>query len=187
MTSADNARLEAAFGGLVHDPALVARLDRALLRMRRAVVRPPTAQVPIPAIGRTVDVAKVAACLSIGDLEALDDPTVPVSVKDVAAALSLEHSTASRLLAETETEGLISRRTDPDDRRRTVVHLTDTGRAVVAQSVSIRTWVMDAFLADWTSEELRDFAELVEKFSASIEARSEDVLAGALARVHDAG
>ncbi len=186
MASADNARIEAAFSGRTHDAALVERLDRALLQMRRTVVRPPTAQVPIPALQRTVDVAKVAACLAVGDLEALDDSAVPASVKDVAAALSLEHSTASRLLVETEAEGLIARTVDPRDRRRTVVHLTDTGRAVVAQSVSIRTWAMDAFLSDWSARELRDFTELVEKFSASIAARHDEVIDTVLQRVHDA-
>ena len=73
-------RIEAAFGMRSHDAALIERLDRALLRMRRTVVRPQTAEVPIPALGRTVDVAKIAACLSIADLESLDDPPDLVTV-----------------------------------------------------------------------------------------------------------
>jgi DNA-binding MarR family transcriptional regulator len=178
-------RIEAAFGTRSHDAALIERLDRALLRMRRTVVRPQTAEVPIPALGRTVDVAKIGACLSIADLESLNDPAEPVTVKDVAAALNLEHSTASRLLADAEAEGLVTRSPHQTDRRRTVVQLSETGRAVVEQSATIRGWVMDAFLAEWTATELSTFADLVERFSTTIEARGDAVIAAAIQRVHD--
>ena len=171
-------------GGPAHDPALITRLDRALLRMRHTVVRPETTAVPIPALSRTVDLAKVLACLAISDLADLDDAGAagsPVTVKDVALALSLEHSTASRLLAEAEAEGLVERSTDPTDRRRTQVRLTGTGDAVVQQSSAIRTWAFDAILAGWDTEQLRTFTELVEKFSDTIEERSAAVIHAAMA------
>ncbi len=169
---ADAAPLQAT----IHDPALIERLDRALLRMRRTVVRPETNSVPIPALQHPVDLAKVMACLVISDVRGLDDPPQPVTVKDVALALGLEHSTASRLLAETEAEGLIQRGTDPADRRRTVVQLTSTGDVVVAQSSAIRAWAIDLMLAEWDPTELHSFAELVEKFTSTIDARSEAVI-----------
>ena len=95
--------------------------------------------------------------------------------------LSLEHSTASRLLAEAEAEGLVERSTDPTDRRRTQVRLTGTGDAVVQQSSAIRTWAFDAILAEWDTEQLRTFTELVEKFSDTIEERSAAVIHAAMA------
>ena len=159
-----------------HDPALIGRLDRALLRMRRTVVRPETNSVPIPALQHRVDLAKVMACVAISDLQGLDDPPQPVTVKDVAVALGLEHSTASRLLAETAAEGLIQRSTDPADRRRRVVELTDTGDMVVSQSSAIRAWAIDLMLAHWDPAELHTFAVLVEKFTSTIDARSEAVI-----------
>lgn len=159
-----------------HDPALIRRLDRALLRMRRTVVRPETNSVPIPALQHPVDLAKVMACLAVSDLQGLDDPPGPVSVKNVALALGLEHSTASRLLAETEAEDLVHRTTDPGDRRRTVVTLTATGDIVVSQSSAIRAWAMDLMLARWDPAELRTFAELIEKFTETIDARAESVI-----------
>jgi DNA-binding MarR family transcriptional regulator len=175
-----------ASAALAHDPGVIARLDRALLRMRHTVVRPEITSVPIPALQRTVDLAKVMACLVIADLQGLEDPTRPVTVKDVAAALELEHSTASRLLSETEAEGLIVRSTDPTDRRRTVAALTSTGQAVVEQSSTIRAWAIDTMLSEWSATDLAAFTELVEKFSATIEARSETVLRAAVQRFHDA-
>ena len=175
-----------ALGTAWHDPALIERLDRALLRMRRAVVRPESTSVPIPALQRTVDLAKIMACLAISDLQDPDDAMRPVTVKDVAAALALEHSTTSRLLADTEAEGLIRRTTDSQDRRRTVVHLTETGHAVVEQSATIRAWSIDALLAEWTPEELSSFTDLIEKFSATIATRSDHVMAAGIQRFRDA-
>lgn len=174
-----------ASGARAHDPAVIERLDRALLRMRHTVVRPEITSVPIPALQRTVDLAKVMACLVIADLQGLEDSSGPVTVKDVASALELEHSTASRLLTETEAEGLVIRSTDPTDRRRTLAELTSTGQAVVEQSSAIRTWAIDTMLSEWSSRDLATFTELVERFSATIESRSEAVLRAAVQRFQD--
>ena len=182
----DTASQGSASSARAHDPAVIERLDRALLRMRRTVVRPEITSVPIPALQRAVDLAKVMACLVIADLQDLEGPHRAVTVKDVAAALELEHSTASRLLTETEAEGLIVRSTDPTDRRRTVVELTATGQAVVEQSSAIRVWAIDSMLSEWPSQDLATFTELVERFSATIESRSEVVLRAAIQRFHDA-
>lgn len=162
-----------------HDPALIRRVDRALLQMRRRVVRPETNSVPIPALEHPVDFAKVMACLAVSDLQGLADPPGPVTVKDVALALGLEHSTASRLLAETAAEGFVHRTTDPADRRRTVVTLTTTGDMVVTQSSEIRAWAIDLMLAEWASTDLQTFAGLIERFTETIDARAETVIAQA--------
>lgn len=174
------------FSARTHDPAIIERLDRALLRMRHTVVRPEITSVPIPALQRTVDLAKVMACLVIADLHGLADPPRPVTVKDVAAALELEHSTASRLLTETEAEGLIIRSTDPTDRRRTAAALTPTGQAVVEQSSAIRTWAIDAMLSEWSTPDLHAFTHLVERFSSTIESRSDEVLHAAIQQFNSA-
>lgn len=165
-----------------HEAEVIERLDRALLRMRRVVVRPEITSVPIPAAGRTIDIAKVMACLAIADLAQPEDHVAPVAVKDVAATLALEHSTTSRLLAETETAGLVRRRTDPADRRRTTVELTATGRAVVEQSAAIRTWAIDNLLSGWEPADVVTFTELIERFTATIDARIPDVVAAAVHR-----
>ena len=171
----------------IHDPLVLQRLDRALLRMRRSVVRPEITVVPIPALDRSVDLAKVMACLAVSDLNALADPHPTVSVKDVAAALELDHSTASRLLVDMEAEGLIARSSDPVDRRRTVVELTSTGQAVVQQSSAIRTWAIDLMLAEWSETDLAEFTRLVERFGSTVESRMRLVIEAAIERVSHPG
>ncbi len=171
----------------IHDPETLQRLDRALLRMRRSVVRPEIVAVPIPALDHSVDLAKVMACLAVSDLHALAEPHPTVTVKDVAAALELDHSTASRLLVDMQAEGLIERSSDPADRRRTVVDLTPTGEAVVRESSSIRTWAIDMMLAEWSEADLAEFTRLVERFGATIESRMPGVLQAAIERVSRSG
>lgn len=167
----------------IHDPETLQRLDRALLRMRRSVVRPEIVAVPIPALDHSVDLAKVMACLAVSDLHALAEAHPTVTVKDVAAALELDHSTASRLLVDMQAEGLIERSSDPADRRRTVVDLTPTGQAVVRESSSIRTWAIDMMLAEWSEADLAEFTRLVERFGTTIESRMPMVLQAAIERV----
>ena len=159
-----------------HDLVLIKRLDRALLRLRHALVRPDISSVPIPALQRTVDLAKVLACVVIADLSERADTTRPVTVKDVAQALTLEHSTVSRLLSETEAEGFVTRSTDPADRRRTVVTLTGAGESLAAQSSALRTWSLRTLLAEWPASDVGALTELVERFGATIESRSGEVL-----------
>jgi DNA-binding MarR family transcriptional regulator len=145
------------------------RLDRALLRIRGLLVRPFTSALPIPSLGRCVDLAKVMACFAID--EAGDAEQGELSVKAVATALQLEHSTASRLLAETEAEGLVERHPDPGDRRRTLVSLTDRGRSVVADTAALRTEAIARVFADWSEEDLATLTGMLERMEATFRAK----------------
>ena len=106
---------------------LVDTLDKAFRRLRKSMVRPPAGSVPVPALGRQLDMAKVFACDAVAELS---ERSTAVAVKDVAAELDLEHSTVSRLLGEIEDDGLVTRGVDPADRRRTTrgAHPAGTGR-----------------------------------------------------------
>ena len=81
--------------------------------MRRLVTRPPSASVPMPGLGRPVDLSKVLACEALAELSRGG----PVTITDLSTAMHLERSTVSRLVGEAEAEGLVERGTHPDDRR----------------------------------------------------------------------
>lgn len=164
-----------------HEPATVERLDRALLSARRALTLPELTSMPLPELDRGIDPAKALACMAIADL-LHDQPDRTVTVKDVAGALSLEHSTVSRLLADTEALGLISRTADTEDRRRTTVTLTPMGQHVVGEIVAIRTWALSEVLAEWPDEDLGRLAELIEGFSAAVRQNLERVILDATER-----
>lgn len=166
MTAAPQTGADAplATGDHLPDP-LVDSLDRSIRRMRRVMLRPMAALVPVPALGRQLDVSKIFACDTVAELLATRES---VSVKDVAAALQLEHSTVSRLLGEVEAEGLLARAQDPADRRRTIVTLTDLGQQVVAQATLTTRQFTKMLLADWPREDVEDLQRLLGKLADTV-------------------
>ena len=147
---------------------LVDSVDKTFRRLRKATVKPPAAQLPMPCLGRPLDVAKIFACDAVADLAELGSP---VSVKDVALALDLEHSTVSRLLGELEEDGLIIRGVDPGDRRRTTIGLTELGRAVVADATTMSRFFTRILLAEWTRDEVDELARVMTRLAATIHDR----------------
>ena len=61
----------------------------------------------------------------------------PRTVGALGEALDLDSSTLTPLLKRLETSGLITRDRDPEDERRVIVALTDKGRALRDQAVTI--------------------------------------------------
>ena len=59
---------------------------------------------------------------------------VDLSQLELAQELELEPATVSRLLMEMETEGLVTRRRDPDDKRRVLMAVTRSGAALLARA-----------------------------------------------------
>lgn len=145
--------------------------------LRRATARPPVNELPIPGLGRRVDLAKVMACVALREL-AQDQATV--AVKDLAAHLQLEHSTASRLMGEAEDEGLVVRTADPADRRRTTVALTETGQRVVDGATDAQTAFLSILLTDWPDADVAQLARLLERLRHTVEERRGDLHAVAI-------
>ncbi|MFM6966285.1 MAG: MarR family winged helix-turn-helix transcriptional regulator [Rhodoluna sp.] len=145
--------------------SLVDSLDRAIRRLRKSMIRPPAGLVPVPSLGRQLDMAKIFACDAVAELSARGDS---VSVKDVASELDLEHSTVSRLLGEMEDDGLVARGSDPSDRRRTTVALTDLGRAVVVDATTMTRFFMRLMLSDWPVEDVESLTRLLGRLADTV-------------------
>ncbi len=147
---------------------LVDSVDKTFRRLRKATVKPPAAQLPMPCLGVPLDVAKIFACDAVADLA---EHGSPVSVKDVALALDLEHSTVSRLLSELADDGLIIRGMDPGDRRRTTVELTELGHEVVAEATTMSRFFTRILLAEWTRDEVDELARVMSRLAVTIHDR----------------
>lgn len=141
--------------------------DRIQRRMRPLISRPPVGQVPMPSLGRPLDVSKLIALDVLLELTAVG----PVSVKDLAEHLGLEHSTVSRLLTELEDEGLVVRSTDPDDKRRRTVVLTELGAAVAAESKHLARLFAHQLFLDWDPDELRQFLSMLDRLVETAHSR----------------
>ncbi len=164
--------------------ALIDSLDRAFRRLRKSMVKPPGGQVPVPSLGRQLDMAKIFACDAIAELS---ESSRSVSVKDVAAGLDLEHSTVSRLLGEIEDDGLLVRGTDPADRRRTTVALTDLGRAVVSDATAMSRFFTRILLEEWDRADVEQLTGLMTRLAETVQARLQELPTLAMAefcRVH---
>lgn len=145
---------------------LVDRIDRTLMRMRRLAIKPVPGELPSRAGDHPLSGAKMLACTLLADIQQHRDGAI--AIKDVASFLDLEHSTASRLMSELEADGLIERGTDPEDRRRTTIRLTDAGMQVVDGLTEVRRWVMLRVLEGWDSAELErlvhDLERVIDQF-----------------------
>src|SRR5215207_1767712 len=61
------------------------------------------------------------------------DTEAPLSQRELAQRLRLEKSTVSRLVADLESRGLLTRQRDPDNRRAYRLHITAEGRRAHAR------------------------------------------------------
>ena len=146
--------------------AAVESLDHAFMHLHRLKMMKPTDGIYVPELGRSVDVAKVFACLSVAELTAArTESGEPVTVKDVAQMSHLEHSTVSRLLGDGEQEGLVVRGPHPGDGRRTTVTLTADGQCALDAFAASRVAFISNFLAAWDVDDIAKLAELLERLA----------------------
>jgi DNA-binding MarR family transcriptional regulator len=143
-------------------------LDRALLEVRRLVNRPGYRQRLLGPLGRRVELSTVRV------LHAVDQATTPPSIGSVAATLAIDPSTASRLVEQRVTEGLIERSPDAEDRRRTVLRLTRAGHALLEELATSRIGMLAEVTADWSASDVRRLEQLLHRLSDGFEAYEEE-------------
>lgn len=100
-------------------------------------------------------------------LEALAAASHPLSVGEIADAVSVDQPRASRLVQQAVELGLVRREADPDDARRTRVALTDAGTRLVRGFRGERREAIDAALAAFTDDERAELARLLTKLADS--------------------
>ncbi len=78
----------------------------------------------------------------------------PQCTVDLAAAERVRPQSMGQTLAELEAQGLISRRRDPGDGRRTLLELTDEGRTALSEDRARRDgWLTEAIDAGFSADE----------------------------------
>ncbi len=99
-------------------------------------------------------------------LSTLDRLGDGASVNELAAAIGVDQPRASRVVADCVARGLVTKETDPTDARRSVIALTDAGRAVLDERRRERRAAVEQALQGFTVEERAQFAELLARFVA---------------------
>jgi DNA-binding MarR family transcriptional regulator len=97
----------------------------------------------------------------------------PMRASALAQSVGSDPSTISRQIASLVKDGLLERRADQADGRACLLVPTEAGRAVIAQNNQARMDFYDGMLADWTSEDLDQFAALLVRFGVAYEQANE--------------
>lgn len=97
------------------------------------------------------------------------DRLAPVRATDLADHASLDLSTISRHLRGLEDAGLLTRSPDPDDRRASLLSVTDEGRAFVEEAVRARTAMLAAATTDWLASDVSTLSELLNRLAHDLE------------------
>ncbi len=85
-------------------------------------------------------------------------PSPPLSVTELAGRIGVSLSTASELVGDLSRAGIVARREDSDNRRRTLVSISDDWREVVQGVVAERSAPLIAALGDLSPRDLEGFA-----------------------------
>lgn len=81
----------------------------------------------------------------------------PAPQGEVAKHMGVDRTTMVALIDELEDKGLVQRRQDPDDRRRNVIVLTETGRDVLHRSLEAVQTTERGFLAALSPDDAKAF------------------------------
>ena len=84
------------------------------------------------------------------------------SVSDLANAEHVRPQSMAQTVSELQCDGLVHKRPDPDDRRRTLVELSDLGAQVIRQERQRREgWLASAIASELDAEEQAVLAHAV--------------------------
>lgn len=142
-------------------------LDNQLLKLRRAQTRPQYRERLLSGVSRVNGVGSLRILRAIERAEA--DRRTP-SIREIAAEVGIEQSTASRAVNETDKRGLTTRRTCEADQRRVLLTLTQEGRAAADRATQNRRDLVAEALAGWDP---RDIATLDDLFGRFVDALAE--------------
>jgi DNA-binding MarR family transcriptional regulator len=160
---------EAGIDASVTEAAL--EIDAILQGWRRRMLKRELGQQAIRALGLDIEQPEldvlVAVWAPVKEFGA--EPGQETMVSTIAQRLDIDPSRASRLVSALIDKGLLRRAVSQQDARRTVVELSDRGRALIRAVRSYKFLLMGEFLSDWTAEEIAAFLPLLARFSTWVE------------------
>lgn len=94
----------------------------------------------------------------------------PQRLGALATAFGLDPSTITRQVQALERADLVQRRADDDDRRASILDLTDEGHVVLQHTRAFRRQRLEEVLSDWSDHDRDELARLLTKANDSISA-----------------
>jgi DNA-binding MarR family transcriptional regulator len=96
--------------------------------------------------------------------------TGDIRLSDLAQRMQLDASTVSRHARQLEERGLISRTTDPEDRRASRVQITELGSKALSSSFEHRKQMIGRVLSSWPRQDLETLQRLAGRFVGDLNA-----------------
>jgi DNA-binding MarR family transcriptional regulator len=115
--------------------------------------------------------------LELGQVDTLDLLAAQASwrMTDLAEALRVDPSTATRAVQRLVRDGLAERRPSEDDGRVVMVSATEAGRAQHEAVARRRRAALETMLGEFDDVERRDLADLLERFVAALDHLAADL------------
>lgn len=143
----------------------IGRIGAAMAKMRLLVGRRYIGRMAIARLGAGLELSHLDLLSIVNRLGRDREVTIGI----VAEHMRIDHSRASRVVAELVKRGVLRREVSQEDARRTIVTLTEDGMAMIEQVHAIKHEVLTTALSDWTTEELAAFASLYNRFLTNME------------------
>ncbi|MEO9137797.1 MAG: MarR family transcriptional regulator [Jatrophihabitans sp.] len=94
----------------------------------------------------------------------------------VAESLQSDPSTVSRQVASLVKDGMLERRSDPDDGRASILVLTPRAEQVLAEHDKIRLTHFEKMLAGWSAGDITQLAALLGRFTEAYEVANSELI-----------
>jgi len=86
----------------------------------------------------------------------------PLSAGEIAAIERVQPPSMTKILASLETSGWVERSSQPEDRRQSIIAITEAGRELLAEETRARDQWLAKRLVEFSAEDLRKLGEAVE-------------------------
>jgi DNA-binding MarR family transcriptional regulator len=97
------------------------------------------------------------------------DRLAPVRATDLADHVALDLSTISRHLRGLEDAGFLTRSPDPDDRRASLLSVTDEGRVFLEHARRARAALFDRATSGWADDDVAALSSLLARLAHDLE------------------
>ncbi|TFB98703.1 MarR family transcriptional regulator [Cryobacterium adonitolivorans] len=88
----------------------------------------------------------------------------PLRMSKLAGWMAVDKSTMTTEIRRLEKSGLVSRRSDPTDRRAVLITATEEGRTAIARHRQLAQGVYETLVGKWTEEDRTEFSRLLGRF-----------------------
>jgi DNA-binding MarR family transcriptional regulator len=143
----------------------IRRIGGTMAKMRLLIGRRYIGRLAISRVGAGIELSHLDVLGLVKRLSHAQE----VTVGTIADHLRIDHSRASRIVAELVKNGVLRRQASQEDARRTIVTLTRKGADIRAQLESVKFEVLSQVLSDWREDEVAAFAQLYDRFTEKLQ------------------